>query len=494
MLDQSFSYENFRVILDVENRKGNYLENKKTFKKDDIFKESREVTERKIELNKRIDIEFNKLPKKHLRVKEDYRKIDELNLEKEKLNEEREIVLEKILLEVGKKTNNDNYKIKIEKGQTKFGSQLYTVENKPEHFFVLKQLQRNIYKTFKVKQSNRKNIITQLKLILDDGFPKIIIRTDIQSFYETIPHKQLLSKIDENSLLSYPSKKIIKDILNQYWKILIDDGVKSITDERVGVPRGIGISAYLSELYMRDFDKKISTYSNITYYCRYVDDIIIVVTPENRNESKTISNYKTELKNIVAKSTMLNINSTKTSFIDLRKENQERKISKIYNLTYLGYKFIISYKKNSTGNIHKPPTQIIMSDDKLNRYINKIKISFEDFTLEKLRYTTNHNGINRLLLQRIRFLTNNYQLVRRKDNVFVGVYYSNEFLNDLTNLVELDKILQTEITRIIAIGKPSLIDKLQNLSFHKSFKEKSFLKFNFRAFQNEKVLKIWKNL
>jgi hypothetical protein len=133
-------------------------------------------------------LEFKKLPKKDLRKKEDYKIIDELYLAKENLEKDREIALEKILIDLSQKTNIDNYKIEIKKGQIKYGSQLYTVENKPEHFFVLKQLQRNIYKTFKVKQASRKNIISQLKLILDDNFPKIIIRTDIESFYETIPH------------------------------------------------------------------------------------------------------------------------------------------------------------------------------------------------------------------------------------------------------------------------------------------------------------------
>ncbi|WP_286971875.1 antiviral reverse transcriptase Drt3a [Flavobacterium sp. UBA4854] len=538
MLDQSFSYENFRIILDVENRKGNYLENKKTFKNADIFQKSRDITEKKITLNKRINEEFNKLPKKHLRKKEDYKAIDDLNIEKEKLIEERETILEAILLELGKITNNENYKIEIKKGQIKFDNQLYTVESKPEHFFVLKQLQRNLYKTFKVKQANRKDIISQLKLILDDGFPKVIVRTDIESFYESIPHKELLSKIDENSLLSYPSKKIIKDILNQYWKILVSDGIKTIDDERVGVPRGIGISAYLSELYLRDFDKKIATYPNVTYYCRYVDDIIIVITPENRRESKSILNYKAELKSMVLKSTRLNINASKTSILDLRKENKDRKKSKDYELNYLGYKFIIGYKKTTaskivsstdiplkliknqdkfksyndkigmntddyslnllqqttTEHIERKPLKILMSDKKYNRYIDKIKTSFEDFTAEKLKFPNNHNSINRLLLQRIKFLTNNYQLVRRKDNVFVGVYYSNEFINDLSNLIELDKVLQAEIEKIVASSKPSLIDRLQKLSFYNGFNEKSFLNFNFRAFQNEKILKIWKKL
>lgn len=500
MLDQSFSYENFRIILDVENRKGKYLENESFFKNDDIFKKSREITDIIIEINQQINEEFIKLKKISVKESIDYKTYDDLKEKKDLIKQFREIELEKILLELSKKTNTEDYKIKIEKGKIKFGSQLYTVLNKPEHYFVLKQLQRNIYKTFKVKQADRKTIISQLKLLLDDGFPKIIIRTDIKSFYETIPHKQLLSKIEENSLLSYPSKKIIKDILNQYWKILITDGVKLPTDERVGIPRGIGISAYLSELYMRNFDRKISTYSNVTYYARYVDDIIIIITPENRNEIKSIGNYKNEIKSIVNKSTSLNINLDKTSLIDLRKENKERKVSINYRLTYLGYQFIFGYKKKKDGNkewIEKTPLKIAMSDNKLKRYEDKIIESFNDYSLNRVKYLGLENGINKILLQRIKFLTNNFQLVRRKSNVFIGIYFSNEFLNDFEDLKKLDYLLKNKISTISTIsttGNTNLTDKLNKLSFEKGFVDKHFLKFNFKSFQNGKVLSIWKNL
>src|SRR5690606_21056168 len=123
--------------------------------------------------------------------------------------------------------NDENFKLIIQKGIVKFGDQLYIAENTPENYFILKQLQRNIYKTFNVKQSDRKELIAQLSLLLKDGFPKVILRTDISKFYESIPHTQLINKIDENSLLSFPSKKVIKQILNQYWTILVADGIKN---------------------------------------------------------------------------------------------------------------------------------------------------------------------------------------------------------------------------------------------------------------------------
>lgn len=501
MLDQSFSYENFRIILDVENRKGRYLEDEKFFKADDIFEGSREITEKIIAINKLIDDEYKELKKISVKTSQHFQKYNQFLQQKEILKEDREQIRLGILLSLSERTNSDDYRIKITKGQIKFGSQLYIAEDNPEHYFVLKQLQRNIYKTFKVKQADRKNIISQLQILFDDGFPKIIIRTDIKSFYETIPHKQLLSKIEENSLLSYPSKRIIRDILNQYWKMLIDDGIKSISDERIGIPRGIGISAYLAELYMRDFDRKISSSNSVTYFARYVDDIIIVITPAIRNENIATSRYKNEIKSILLKTSGLNLNLEKTFLIDLRKEKRERKTSKKYNLTYLGYQFIIGYEKKSGTKdgkekewIEKLPLKISMSESKLERYKKKIITAFEDYELGKIKYAGKENSINRILLLRMKFLTNNFQLFRRKKNVFVGIYFSNEFLNTVEDLKVLDKILREEIIKIENLGNNILVKKLNKLSFEKGFKNKDFLNFNFKSFQNSKVLGIWKKL
>lgn len=501
MLDQSFSYENFRIILDVENRKGRYLEDEKFFETDDIFEQSRVITNKIIDINKVINEEYKRLKKISSKTSEDYKKYDGLLEQKGKLKDEREELRLEILSSLSEKTNSDEYKIQLTKGQIKFGSQLYITEDKPEHYFVLKQLQRNIYKTFKVKQADRKTIISQLKILFDDGFPKVIIRTDIKSFYETIPHKQLLSKIEENSLLSYQSKRIIRDILNQYWKILIADGVKKTTDERVGIPRGIGISAYLSELYMRDFDRKISNYENVTYYARYVDDIIIIITPKIRNENVSTLKYRNEIKTILNKTASLNLNLEKTFSIDLRKEKKERKSSIKYNLTYLGYQFIMGYeKKNEMKDgkkkewIEKLPLKILMSENKFERYENKIITAFENFTTEKIKYAGRENNINRLLLLRMKFLTNNFQLFRRKKNVFVGIYFSNEFLNSNDNLKSLDKIFREEIRKIDIPGNAKLVEKLKKLSFEQGFNERRFLNFNFKSFQNSKVLGIWKKI
>ncbi len=502
MLDQSFSYENFRILLDVENRKGRYIEDK-VFFESDYFKISREISDLIILKNKEIRDESYKLKSIHKIDDRDYTLLDSLKAEKEKLKKDREQALEEILIAIAQKTDVDDYELKIEKGQVKWGSQLYEIEHNPENYFVTKQLQRNIYKTFKVKQASRKVIIDQLKLLFDDGFPKIIIRTDIKKFYESIPQKELLEKIEENSLLSFPSKNMIKRVLNQYWKILIADGIKSTTDERVGIPRGIGFSAYLSELYLRGFDNKIKSLSNVTYYSRYVDDIIIIITPKHRNEIKSKLLYESEIKNILSGSSKLNINISKTQIIDLTKENEERKISQNYILTYLGYKFKISYSKKTeqqkNGDIRefisKDKLKVFMSDDKLQRFKDKIDATFAEYNAFVIKYATEKNATERMFLKRIKFLTNNHQLFRRKSNVFIGIYFSNEFLSKpFPDLIELDKYLKMKISTLPVSTSIKLVDKLNDFSFENGFKKKSIVRFNTDSFKNGKMIQIWKNL
>lgn len=502
MLDQSFSHENFRIILDVENRRGKYIEDNTFFKDEDIFKESRNLTDSIIELNKLIRVEKRRLPSKEIRKEKDYEAINKIQKDKEYLEIKREEARVKILQVISSNINENSYKLIVEKSIVKYGKQLYIAENTPENFFVLKQLQRNIYKTFSAKQSNRKIIISQLKLSLDDNFPKVVVRTDIKSYYESIPHRQLIARIDENSLLSYTSKSIIKDILNQYWKILVSDGIKKDTDERVGVPRGLGISAYLSELYLSDFDKAISSLANVTYYARYVDDIVVIFTPNNRTENRKSQYYKERIEKIINKHKLL-MNTDKTSVYDFRKSSKDRKTSKKYEINYLGYKFIISYKKKLKEDkpyISKEKNQICMSDAKLERNKNKIKEAFINFEKNIVRYSDRERKTNKLLIQRIKILTHNFQLYRRKSFVFVGIYFSNEFLTSESDLKILDELLKTEINRVSHLLSNKTKDTVKKYSFRSGFRDKTIVKFNFNknskrgVLDIEHILNIWRDL
>lgn len=74
------------------------------------------------------------------------------------------------------------------------------------------------------------------------------------------------------------------------------------------------MSAYLAELYMRDIDKQIKSLPTVSYYARYVDDIIIVFTPISTKDSR---DYLVEIDKIIETKYSLARNKVKTKTFDL---------------------------------------------------------------------------------------------------------------------------------------------------------------------------------
>lgn len=134
-----------------------------------------------------------------------------------------------------------------------------------------------------------------------------------------------------------------------------------------------------------------------------------------------------------------------------------------------------------------------MSDDKLQRFKDKIDTSFAEYNALLIKYATEKNATERMLIKRIKFLTNNHQLFRRKSNVFIGIYFSNEFLSDPhPDLIELDKYLKMKITTLPVSTSIKLVNTLNIFSFENGFKKKSIVRFNTDSFKNSKMLQIWK--
>src|SRR5690606_25287215 len=102
-------------------------------------------------------------------------------------------------------------------------------------------------------------------------------------------------------------------------------------------------------------------------------------------------------------------------------------------INYLGYE--IGSVKN--GKYFKLSTRL--SENKIKKYFNKIKLSFQHFEKKK-----KHNRKNtfKLLSARINYLTSNSKLRNNKDKVFVGIHYSNPFLNSDISLEKLQKRLK----------------------------------------------------
>lgn len=458
MFDQSFSADNFRKIFDYENRKGVYLASS-------FFPDAHEKSRKIKQCNDGL---------RGLKKPTDTEKLDAYNQKKQELTEkkaaleqEKEQILEDAFKTVSDIATQKNFSLSLEEKDIN-GKKIYITANSAAdysglakekrlnlaaQFFALKQTQINISKLYKVKQADRYNIVCQLREALRGRFPKYIIRTDISGFYESIPRAALIKKINEDNLLTYNSKKVIKQILYEYG-ILSGQNLK-------GIPRGVGISAYLSELYMRKLDEEMLKSPSILYYARYVDDIIIVYT----NSNPSIKSLRVFSKSIIEKG--LKRNRQKTSLTKVSG-------STAHTIDYLGYTF-----KFGTGDV-----RVNITKSKVERYKSKIDLSFSDYE-KNSKY--NEKKARRLLIKRIKFLTGNTRLIGNKKNIRVGIYFSNKILTDHSYLKAMDCYLAHKTS---SLNKERVKNRLSNLSFQKGFDEKVFYKFSKTDLEN--IMEAWK--
>lgn len=445
MLDQSFSANNFRKILDYENRKGVYIEG-------EYFKDIKKITDEIKKCNTELRDKKNKVSADDFEI---FRK--ETNEKKEKLKEKKEKNLSIELQKISDIVVNNSFRVKLTRDDKITDKPVYKVENKPEYFFALKQIQHNLGKLYKVKQSNRFAIVSQVKELLRDDFPKYVIRTDIQDFYESIPHNILIQKINEENLLTFYSKKILFQILNEY---------KRLSCSNKGLPRGVGVSAYLAELYMRDIDKQIKSLPTVSYYARYVDDIIIIFTPILIKDSR---NYLEEIDNIIEKKYSLVRNRNKTNIFDLVKNRTQCK------LEYLGYQ--IHFGQGSVN--------LKLTNSKIERYKHRIDLSIESY----LNFAkVNEKKARKNLVKRLKFLTGNTRLLNNKKNILVGVFYSNNLLTDISDFRSLDSYLTDKIKSLISVVH--LQTRLAKYKFEEGFSSKRFSAFTTNELST--ILEIWK--
>lgn len=439
MLDQSFSAENFAKIFEDENRKGNDLASKFIPAVKEINNHIR--NERNKLINKKSGL--SKLDKEVVRAK-----IKELQKNKDA---ELNLFLEKLALTTSLNAK-ENYKINLEKSDSIASKPVYLIKKDDAvSYFIIKQLQRNIRKLYKVKQSDRHQIVSQLSILLDNKFPKHLIRTDIQEFYESIPHDKLLAIIDHENLLSFTSKQYIKSILSEY---------KALSASDKGLPRGVGVSAYLAELYMRDFDRKVKADDEVIFYARYVDDIVVLYAP------KPDSNMSLK-RNQISKEAMTNglaINKAKTKVFSQLEDK--------FKFDYLGYEF-----KFENENLF-----LDMSQNKLEKYKNRIDKSFEHYLNTESK---REKSARKILISRAEFLTSNTKLYGNKNGTLIGIYFSNKLINKVERLIQLDKYLTAKIKKL---KSPTLQAKLNGLSFKTRFEDKTFHKYSTQSI--EKIVKV----
>lgn len=279
----------------------------------------------------------------------------------------------------------------------------------------LKDINKEIVNKHHLRIANRNAIIKTLIQFLSQGtifnnninleLTKenfFIVKTDIADFFPSVNKHKLYKKIVKASILNDSSIEIIKSFIfnNRYS----------------GIPLGTTFSNSLAEVYLEEFDKNIRRHINPLLFCRYVDDIVLVIPMQPSENNAQIQHQINKIIEYIEKQLGkydLELNQSKTSsykFIYKKNDNKNDN-----NFDFLGYNFRTENNK----------LYIDISEDKYKKKIlNKLIRSF------KLYKTSKHmNNDFWILYYRLKNIIYGVSSNGKNGNLKFGISYTYKFIN-----------------------------------------------------------------
>lgn len=326
---------------------------------------------------------------------------------------------------------------------TKKGKRVFKPQSL-ESVYSLRRVNKILGRIYKVKQADRDTITKQISSLVSDTSYYTIIKGDIKNFYEAIPRDTVIAKVESNRILSYQNRRIIRQVFSC-----------PAVSGTPGLPRGISISASLSELYIREFDRYVRALEGVYYYARYVDDFIIFCHAESDRIKGEVERKLKQLE--------LDLNHKKIKII-----NSDDMFKKAHCLSFLGYEHII-------GTASSPIIRI--SKNRIRKLKTRIALAFLDLAKNK--------DVD-LLCLRLKFITGNY-LIREpskadgsSQGLMAGFYYNNKTLSDTQQIKDLDtylmKLCRSKRGSIYrAVGSKCMREAsiaTQGISFSKGFNQR----------------------
>lgn len=291
---------------------------------------------------------------------------------------------------------------------------------------VVRKLRLNLRMCSSSWLESRTQIVRCLSLLLEEGVPYRIYRLDIRSFYESFDQSNVLKSISDLRRLSPQSKSLIANLLKCF-------SVMGGT----GIPRGLAISATLSELMMHDFDVHVQRDDDTFFFARYVDDIIVVTSAR-----EAATDFLAKVRSWLPAG--LDFNPTKHDIADTggkltRIDSASAPL--LLRFDYLGYQFTVrnplksDHKKDKDGELSRD-VEIDISKKKLKKIKTRLVRSFLEFS---------KTGDWPLLKDRIAFLTQNFSVYNPMagGKKIAGIFYSYPLTKECSpGLRDLDSFLR----------------------------------------------------
>lgn len=399
MRSEFYNIETFEKIMNLEESRGRLKEfcySQKTKDLSFVIKELRQ------ELRAKKGDE-----REHLKLKlEEYNQLYEESKKSE-------------IADVYKKVINGKHPVILREVEAK-GKEAYTVGDMPS-LLISKFVAIEIKNQYQLHPANRDEIVEELRVLLDNPMPKILIRTDIRHFYESVPQAKLIDKLESDAYLSAVSTKYLRKFFYEYNYL-------TNNKEQIGLPRGLSFSPALAEIYLQEFDRKIRSINGVYFYKRYVDDIVLLANPNK----VSIENCWKLIKEISG-SLGLDVHEYDDKVV---RAMLGMGVDAPVRFNYLGYQF---YLKNGR-------THLLLPEEKVVRYFKTIDCVLKAYAKVANNRTKGEQGGKQTdgliqMIHRIDALTGNGNLDSRRNFVMTGLFYSNRLLTDLSQLDILDRYL-----------------------------------------------------
>ncbi|MEW4457301.1 antiviral reverse transcriptase Drt3a [Roseibium algicola] len=403
-----------------------------------------------------------------------------------------EVDLENIIDEISEQIIENNLSFAHQRVSTKGGRNLYLL-NEYKTVLALRAAAVSVAKSNRIRPASRDKIIQGTLEALFDATPSYVIRCDFSSFYENINVGQVIDKIYTDTR-THPFLKNIFDGLKQNG-ILIPD--------TPGIPRGLGLSATLSELRLKTFDDAIRKLPGVYRYFRFADDFVVFTIGDPIDALR-------QIQGLCGDDLKLNKQKTKPYRISALKDSDQKPCAEpAVEIDFLGYKFLVS---QGVRGQNSRTVRVTISDKKIAKRKTRTILALKEFK---------KSGHGELLLTRLQLVTSNMSIRRsgqsvglRNSRVQTGIFFNYracgtyicsggrpvlDLRQSVPELSQLDGFLQSLLwrpnssffnaiqTKLTANQK----DRLRKFSFKQGFHKKMTIRLT-RA-EAADARKVWRH-
>ena len=249
-IDQAFSIKNLSKLLNEDREKGGDLEER-------YIPDAYALRTRIYELKKSKSLTHYKYRTGLVTAQFYELRTSRLNKVIKGRNEFHSTLVDTVLQRISSQILSKNFRVELNVLPALIRDKtIYGVGRDLAQILAIRFVQKILKDVYHIEMPSRDILVSQVKLLAMDGAQKFILRADVESFYESVQHKDLLESIHQSPQLSVLVKRIITRLLGDYLKL-------SGTDK--GLPRGVGISAYLSEIYLAYIDAEVKKHNEIFF-------------------------------------------------------------------------------------------------------------------------------------------------------------------------------------------------------------------------------------